>query len=627
MRKIITILFVLFCTSAIGQQVYFESNGIVYGITSEADRATEVEFYGYIEGISAYSGAITIPQTVEYEGTTYTVTALGEEAFSSCTGLSSLSLPSTIRSIGAYCFYNCSLTSIQLPDSLRRIGDFAFLYSSVTSLHLPAHFEEYGEASFWSRNLTSITVDEANPHYQSIDNWLYSKDSLTLCIVPDGVTGVITVPSFVRHIGKVAFGFNSNASSVLLPEGLISIGDFSFNSCSVVNNVVIPSTVTHIGICPFSDCPQLTNLTIADGNTHYVMDGLMLYSINYDTLVSCHKSGATVTINPNVKVLGGFENNRSVRNIDIPAGVTDILDNCFNACSFSTIALPTHLNSIGSRAFAENSNLTSVTMPQTLRTLGEGAFAWCTKLTSIVIPDSLKVIPKEAFNSDPRLSTIVWGNAVEEIGYAAFWAMAARELVLPPTLKKLDDYAFAACSNNLSAVTIQSQLESMGEGVFRHANIDHITFTTGLPPTTTGNGPLAEVGSLDSIVIPCGTLDSWQSDSYWGQFADKFVEDCNGIDNPNTLTQSSNQAITVFPNPTTGILHIQPNTDALTQSGNQTISSLTLHNAMGQPVMVQNSDFKIQNSIDLSPLPAGVYYLTIKSNETTTRHKVIKVTK
>ena len=256
------------------------------------------------------------------------------------------------------------------------------------SLHLPAHFEEYGDAAFWARNLTAITVDEDNPRYCSIGGWLYSKDSLALCVVPDGVAGVINVPPFVCHVGKMAFGFNSRMTSVSLPEGLVSIGDFAFNCCSVVNNVVIPSTVSIIGICPFSYCPQLSNLTIANGNTHYVMDGLLLYSSGYDTLVSCHKSGVTVTLNPNVKVLGGFENNTWVRNITIPEGVTDITDNCFSGCSFSTITLPTHMKSIGAHAFSENNRLTSIVMPQTLYTMGEGAFAWCESLTAIVIPDS-----------------------------------------------------------------------------------------------------------------------------------------------------------------------------------------------------------------------------------------------
>lgn len=527
--NIILALLAVLTFPTVAKAQYFEVDGIVYGITSE-QTAEVLPYYALLD--SPYSGVVTIPQTVNHGGTTYTVTALAESAFYDCGNVTSLTFPPTVRSIGSYCFYNCAFTTLQLPDSLRSLGDHAFLYSRVTSLHLPASFEGYGECAFWARNLTTITVDEANPYFRSIDGWLYSKDSLTLCIVPDGVTGTINVPSFVRHIGKMAFGFNSGASSVSLPEGLVSIGDFAFNCCSAVNNVVIPSTVTSIGICPFSYCPQLTNLTIASGNSHYVMDGLMIYSAGYDTLVSCHKSGTTVTLNPNVKVLGGFENNTWVRNIDIPAGVTDILDNCFNGCAITTIALPAHMNSIGRLALATNDKLTHVTMPQTLRSMGEKAFEWCMGLTSIVIPDSLRVIPKEAFNSCPRLTSVTWGNAVEEIGYAAFWAMSAMatsavHLDLPPTLRKLDDYAFAACENNLRSVTVRSQLDTMGEAVFRHANLNRIRFSAAVPPAVTGEGPLYDIGRLDSIVVPCGSLNAWLSDSYWQEFADRYVEDCN----------------------------------------------------------------------------------------------------
>lgn len=521
--------------SVAAQAQYFESGGIVYGITSE--QTVEVLSNYYLHN-TPYSGSIVIPQTVEHDGNTYTVTALAETAFESCTTVTSLTLPPTIRSIGSHCFYNCTFTTLQLPDSLRTIGDNAFLYSCVTSLHLPACFEGYGECAFWARNLASVTVDEGNPRFRSIGGWLYSKDSLTLCVVPVAETGTINVPSYVRHIGHQAFSFNSRATSVSLPEGLVSIGDFAFNCCSAVNNLVIPSTVSSIGLCPFSYCPQLTNLSIASGNSHYVMDGLMIYSAGYDTLVSCHKSGTTVTLNPNVKVLGGFENNTWVRNIAIPAGVTDILDNCFNGCAITTIALPAHMNSIGRLALATNDKLTHVTMPQTLRSMGEKAFEWCMGLTSIVIPDSLRVIPKEAFNSCPRLTSVTWGNAVEEIGYAAFWAMSAMatsavHLDLPPTLRKLDDYAFAACENNLRSVTVRSQLDTMGEAVFRHANLNRIRFSAAVPPAVTGEGPLCDIGHLDTIVIPCGSLNAWLADSYWGQFADKYVEDCNmGIGDP-----------------------------------------------------------------------------------------------
>ena len=590
------------CAQAMGQS--FESNGIVYSITS----GQTVEVQPYFELLnSPYSGSISIPQTVEHDGITYTVTSLAESAFEDCGNVTSLTLPPTVRSIGPYCFYNCNFTSLQLPDSLRLLGDHAFLYSRVTSLHLPAYFEEYGNATFWARNLTSITVDVDNPNYRSINGWLYSKDSLTLCIVPDGVTGTINVPSYVRYIGKMAFAFNSHTTAVSLPEGVKSIGDFAFNCCSSVNNIVIPSTVTCIGICPFSYCPQLTNLSIASGNSHYVMDGLMLYSIDYDTLFSCHKSGANVALNPNVKVLGGFENNTWMRNIAVPAGVTEISDNCFSGCAFSSIALPAQMRRIGAHAFSQNSNFASVTMPETLLSMGQGAFEWCEGLTSIVIPDSLRVIPKEAFNSCPHLRTITWGNSVEEIGYAAFWAMAAVNLDLPPTLKKLDDFAFAACANYLRTVTINSQIDTMGEAIFRHANLNKIRFTVGNPPAQTGEGPLYDIGRIDSIVVPCDSLDAWLNDQYWGQFANKYYEDCNGI------ADTPEMAIAVYPNPAS---------TRLTIGGVDGKGMAELVNAAGQTVLSRPIN-GTPSEIDVSALPRGHYFLRLHTSNSVVTHKVI----
>ncbi len=519
--------------SAMGQQVVFEADGIAYGVTSEQTVEVLPKYYFYN---SPYSGALSIPQTVEYDGATYTVTALAASAFESCTTVTSLTLPPTIRTIGSYCFYDCRFSTLQLPDSLRVIEDHAFLYANVTSLHLPACFEEYGECAFWLRNLASITVDEGNTRYRSIDGWLYSKDSLTLCLVPSGTTGAVSVPQYVRHLGWMAFGFCGQINSVALPEGLESIGDFAFNCCASVDGIVIPSTVTHIGICPFSYCPQMNNLSLAPGNSRYVLDGLLLYNSSYDTLVSCHKSGATVTLHPNVKVVGGFENNTWVRNITLPESVTTITDNCFNGCKFTSIALPAHMQSIGRKAFSENDRLASVTMPQTLLSMGQGAFELCYALTSIAIPDSLRVIPKEAFNSCIKLSSVTWNNDVEEIGDYAFWAMGQMSsthvttLSLPTSLRKIGECAFGACDNNLRNVYFNGPLDTMGEAVFSGANLGHIRFSNGNPPVATGEGPLHDIGRIDSIAIPCGSLDAWLADSYWGQFVDKYHENCSGID-------------------------------------------------------------------------------------------------
>ena len=89
--------------------------------------------------------------------------------------------------------------------------------------------------------------------------------------------------------------------------------------------------------------------------------------------------------------------------------------------------------------------------------------------------------------------------------------------------------------------------------------------------------------------------------------------DTEGIDD----NCGSTNATTVHPNPTTGQIHIN--------TAGQPITSITIHNTMGQLVTGHWSPVTDHLTIDLSPLPAGVYYMTVKSGETTTRHKVIKV--
>ena len=79
------------------------------------------------------------------------------------------------------------------------------------------------------------------------------------------------------------------------------------------------------------------------------------------------------------------------------------------------------------------------------------------------------------------------------------------------------------------SVTVQSQLDTMGEAVFRHSNLDCLRFMAAVPPIVIGQGPLYDVGRLDSIVAPCGSLDAWLADSYWGQFAGLYHVECNGI--------------------------------------------------------------------------------------------------
>lgn len=100
-----------FCTLAIAlsmalqasaSEPYFDSDGISYAVLSMDDRTVAVTAY------TGESEAVSIPQQVTYEGTIYTVTTIGKEAFYDCSSLTSVTIPNSVTTIERSAFYDCT---------------------------------------------------------------------------------------------------------------------------------------------------------------------------------------------------------------------------------------------------------------------------------------------------------------------------------------------------------------------------------------------------------------------------------------------------------------------------------------------------------------------------------------
>ncbi len=92
------------------------------------------------EDYNNYSGTVTVPATVNYNNTNYTVKGIGDYAFRDCGNLTKVNLPATIDSIGSYAFTYCSkLTEIDIPNGVTYIADGAFAScSTLKSIMFPA---------------------------------------------------------------------------------------------------------------------------------------------------------------------------------------------------------------------------------------------------------------------------------------------------------------------------------------------------------------------------------------------------------------------------------------------------------------------------------------------------------
>ena len=121
MQKIF-LLFTLLCLSLSARAHDAEVDGIFYNLDA-ANKTATVTFKGDDpSSYNEYYGDVVIPETVTYNGITYSVTSVGYDCFYDCRRLTSITIPNSVTSVGRSCFSGCSsLTSITIPNSVTTI--------------------------------------------------------------------------------------------------------------------------------------------------------------------------------------------------------------------------------------------------------------------------------------------------------------------------------------------------------------------------------------------------------------------------------------------------------------------------------------------------------------------------
>ena len=236
------ILCVIFSISASAYDVVVD--GIYYNLVSKA-KIAEVT-----KGDNNYSGSISIPSSIKVNDADYSVTRIGQSAFSYCSGLTSVTIPNSMTSIEEGAFSYCSsLTSITISNSVTSIGKSAFSYCSrLKSITIPNSVTKIGDCIFEEcSSLTSITIPESVTSIGS--SAFYKCSSLTS----------ITIPNTVTSIGKSAFSYCSRLKSITIPNSVTSIGYGAFSYCSSLTSITIPNSVASIEYGAFCSCSNLEN--------------------------------------------------------------------------------------------------------------------------------------------------------------------------------------------------------------------------------------------------------------------------------------------------------------------------------------------------------------------------------
>ena len=297
------------------------------------------------------TGAVT-----DADGTPYTITALGVEAFWD-SYLTAITLPDGLESIGDKAFYSCSsLTAIDIPSSVTSIGEEAFRScTSLKDVTLPDGLESIGSYAF--NSCTSLTA--------------------------------IEIPSSITSIAENTFGGCTSLEDVTLPDGLESIGSYAFRDCTRLTAIEIPSSITSIGTSAFNGCTSLAAVTLPEG----------LQSIGVAAFRNC-SALTSIDIPASVTSIGKstFDGCTSLAAATLPEGLQSIGEYAFQNCSaLTSIKIPGTVKTVGMCSFQDCSGLASLELAEGVQKLGSSAFRDCSALTQVTLPASLTEVGIRVF--------------------------------------------------------------------------------------------------------------------------------------------------------------------------------------------------------------------------------------
>ena len=410
--------------------------------------------------------SIIIPNTVVYNNSTYTVVAIGQDAFRNCSALTSVTIGENITTIQAGAFSGCNaLSSISIPNNVISIGQDAF------------------------KNCTSLSS--------------------------------AYIGNNVAEIGISAFYGCTQLSQITLPHSINVIGSTAFHNCSELIEIVIPTNVTSIGNNVFYGCSGLRTIVWNAANCTYSNTSSPFYGIA--SQITSFTIGESVEYIP-TRLCYNFIN---LDSIIIPNSVTSIGKQAFSGCSnLASITIPNSVINIETEAFRGCSKLTSVIIPNSVTSIGEKAFAYCTKLEDVTVGTGITALGRSVFSTSASIKRVQW-NAINyrqvkpAMDSNSFPFYASRDsinsFIFGEDVEYIPEYLLKDFSA-IHSLIIPASVTKIAKYAFANDSLTEMTCLAEIPPTIDSTTIVGMNTSTCVLYVPYSSVNAYRNANVWKEF-------------------------------------------------------------------------------------------------------------